>query len=156
MVYGKGTCGYPLGIVFRSMGLCWKETQKGLTKWRAPQSWEGNNLPHTPAWKCLVDPLGVIPASPADHLYLWQFLRPGIGNRCHPSELKVSAGLSFLGRFLSRSCFLPLPFSGGCWHSWACGHTTPILKASVLNFLCSIFNWPPLWVSVSDLPLVHY
>ena len=31
---------------------------------------------------------------------------------------------------------LPLPASGHCQHSLACGHITPIFKASILKFLC--------------------
>lgn len=144
---------WALGIVFRSMGLCWKETQKGPTKWRAPQSWEDNS-PLENAWWI---PWGLCQLLYLTICILRQFWRPETGNWCHPAELKVSAGLSFLGRLLSRICFLPLPFSCGCWHSLACDHTTPTLKASVLNFLCSIFNWSSaLCVSVSDLPLVHY
>ena len=32
-------------------------------------------------------------------------------------------------------CFLPLPASGGCWHSLACGYSSPIFKASISKFL---------------------
>ena len=43
---------------------------------------------------------------------------------------------------------LPLPASGGCWHSWACGHITLISTPAFSSF--SLLH---LLLCVSDLPL---
>ena len=49
-----------------------------------------------------------------------------------------------------RICSLPLPASGGCWHSLACGSITP---GSAFTTTTALPSPPLLCVSMSHLPL---
>lgn len=64
-------------------------------------------------------------------------------------KIQVSTRLFSLLRLQRRVCSQPLPFSGGCRRSWACGYMAP--------FSASISPWPSplLPVFLSSLQLRH-
>ena len=48
-------------------------------------------------------------------------------------ENKLSAGLCSIQRLWKGMCSLPLPASGGCRHSSACGYITPVFKVNIVK-----------------------